>query len=246
MKGVTHRYYETTEEKIETLADALEKFDALVDTELPIIEKDLELGMTTPATLMDQTGTVALLIGCFPNTNKDDRTIFMQQLTLFLEEFEPTAAQLALAFRWLVRHCKFLPVIAEVREALINADEFMRETKSKLFGDPRVGTDGIRGFRHYAQYLLDDATGETQRKQEAEWERQRIKREQKDRERKIKAVEKARTDAESKYRATKQWAEDTIPKLRCASHLNPERKAELIEQVNIELEKARKKVEIDA
>src|SRR6266540_6589515 len=80
MKGVTHRYYETTEEKIETLADALEKFDALVDTELPIIEKDLELGMTTPATLMDQTGTVALLIGCFPNTNKDDRTIFMQQL----------------------------------------------------------------------------------------------------------------------------------------------------------------------
>jgi hypothetical protein len=117
MKGVTHRHYETKEEKIQVLTEALETFDTFTNAELPIIEKNLELGMTTPSTVMDQMGMVGLLVGCFPNTNKEDRSIVIQQLTLFLEEFGPTATQLALAFRWLVRHCKFLPVIASARSS---------------------------------------------------------------------------------------------------------------------------------
>jgi len=239
MNEVNRRRYDTKEDQIQVLTKALEIFNAFVDTELPTIRNNLELGLTAPTNRVDWASMVALLVGCFPNTNKEDRTIFMQQLALFLEDFQPVSGQLGLAFRRLVRNCKFLPVIAEVREALIDANEFMVGIQNRLMGNPEISGDaGIYNFRHTTQYMLEDATGETERRREEERiERERQTQKKADEE-KSKAAAKVRNDAEENYQATQRWAEDTIPRIQSNLKHSPEKKAELIEKVNIELEKA--------
>jgi hypothetical protein len=112
---------------------------------------------------------LGLLTACFPHQNKDDRQIFARTLCKDVADLKPSVYALQQACRRLRHTSKFLPVIAEVRDAL----------KASMEEEQRLTTHLKTAKLSNMQKKLDEWEQdlprlEKERAEEEERERQRL------------------------------------------------------------------------
>jgi hypothetical protein len=231
--------YNSPEQRIKHLQQYLVQFDTFAETELPTIQDEIDRALNEPATSEEIDVEVAKLVGSFPNVTKNDLAMFSHQLSGFLEDWQVGRGMLSLAMRHLTLTCEFLPTIAKVREALKETQQDLLKSRMRLLGDPEQCHAGVYGFRHSLQRQLDDATGETARREEAiDEERRRKEQEKIEQER-----AKVKADAEETYIANLRWSADIIPSILANSKHNAEEKNKQIAKVMGVVADAREKWE---
>jgi len=161
------------QEKIQALRQALERFDSFVASELPAIHSNVEAA-AVPSLPAERAAAVAWLIGQnFRHDPQVDRSISLASLAEFLEDYEPQRGQLGLALRLLVRTHDWFPTIAQVRNALINADELIRAIDHRAFGDIHAVLmfgDDEAGTGRAVHSIYGSRSGVKYRLEKAEWD----------------------------------------------------------------------------
>jgi hypothetical protein len=91
---------------------------------------------TSPASGAETKSELALLVGAFPNSGKNDLRVYGRMLVEDVAAQLPSLAALSLACRRLRRTAKFVPTIAEVLEAIAAAevDVLLRARTLERFG----------------------------------------------------------------------------------------------------------------
>jgi hypothetical protein len=213
---------------LDDLTQSLTEFDAFAERELPTIRTNLDRALNKPASSEDIAISVAMLAGCFPNIHNNDRTIFLQQLVRLLEGWEVGVGILGLAMRHLTLTCEYLPSIAKVREALVQAQDSLLKMSNRLNGDPEVGGDaGIYNHRQLLQRRIEELNGGAAERQETEWKRLRLERERKEQQKR----EQARAEAEKSYHVDQEWGFDMIDRILANPCHSAEGKIEQIAKV---------------
>jgi hypothetical protein len=119
----------------EQLAEAIRKAELLVANGFDRTLAELTKA-TSPATAAETKTELALLVGAFPNSGKNDLRVYGRMLVVDVSAQRPSVAALALACRRLRRTARFVPTIAEVLEAIATAevDVLLRARTLERFG----------------------------------------------------------------------------------------------------------------
>jgi len=105
----------------EQLAESIRKAELLVTNGFDRTVAEITKA-TSPASIAETKTELALLVGGFPNSGKNDLRVYGRMLVQDVRAAQPSVAALALACRRLRRTSRFVPTIAEVLEAIATAE----------------------------------------------------------------------------------------------------------------------------
>jgi len=106
----------------EQLVQSIQEAEVIIDSGLDSALAELNRARL-PASRVEVKSELAMLVGAFPNSGKNDLRVYGRMLVEDVAAQEPSAAALSLACRGLRRTARFVPTIAEVLEAIARAQE---------------------------------------------------------------------------------------------------------------------------